>query len=210
MDDEGNKAVIAPGTGLGEAFLTCDGGRWRVHASEGGHADFAPTTPVQIDLIRYLSARIGHVSYERVCSGSGLPNIVEFLIEEGSRELPSEIQTELDTEPDPTRVIVRHAVGNKPDILCRNAIDIFIDILAAEAGNMALRHIARGGVYLAGGLPPRLQSVISNADFMKSFRAKGRLSRLLEDTPVYIVENSRTVVIGAAAAAFDLATSMEK
>ena len=204
-DDDGNKAVIAPGTGLGEAFLTRDGGKWRVHASEGGHADFAPTSALQIDLIRFLSDRIGHVSYERVCSGSGLPNIVDFITHEGLFGVSRELQAEFDSESDRTRVIVRRAIGAEADNLCRKAVEIFITILAAEAGNMALRHIARGGVYLAGGLPPRLKNVISDTEFMTSFRAKGRLSRLLEDTPVYIVENSRTVVIGAAAAGFDLA-----
>ncbi len=195
----GTIAVIAPGTGLGEAFLVWDGSRYQAHASEGGHADFAPNNDREIELLRYLQKRFHRVSYERVCSGMGFPNIYAFLKDSGYAEEPSWLTERLATADDPTPVIFNGALEKRsPCELCVTAVDCFVSILGAEAGNLALKVLATGGVYLAGGIPPRILSTLDNGRFMEAFRNKGRLSDVLHRVPVHVILAPEAALLGAA------------
>jgi len=193
-------AVIAPGTGLGEAFLTWEGARYRAHPSEGGHADFAPTDQNQIDLLGYLERRLDHVSFERVCSGRGLPNIYAYLKDTGGAEEPSWLREQLAAAPDTTPVIVDGALNRERTCdLCSAAVRMFVAILGAEAGNLALKVLATGGVYLGGGIPPRIISLLEEGGrFMEAFRRKGRLSDLLVRMPVHVIMQPDVALVGAA------------
>jgi len=195
----GTIAVIAPGTGLGEAFLTWDGARYRAFASEGGHADFAPANSIQAKFLQHLLDRLEHVSYEQICSGRGLPNIYTFLKESGFAEEPAWLATELAAANDPTPVIVTAAqVDDSPCQLCVETLNIFLSVLGAEAGNLALKVLATGGVYLGGGIPPPLLSALQGGEFMTAFRDKGRMSGLLAKMPVHVILNPRVALLGAA------------
>jgi len=192
-------AVIAPGTGLGEGFLTWDGARYRPHPSEGGHTDFAPTNPLQIELLRYLQGRFEHVSYERVCSGLGLPNIYAYLKDSGYAGEPAWLADQLGATNDPTPVIVNAALDReRPCKLCTATLDVFVSILGAEAANLALKVLATGGVYLGGGIPPRILPFLEKEEFMESFRCKGRLSDLPVRMPVHVILNPKVALLGAA------------
>ncbi|MGB9880643.1 MAG: glucokinase, partial [Anaerolineae bacterium] len=192
-------AVIAPGTGLGEAFLTWDGTRYRPHATEGGHADFAPTDERQIGLLRYLIERFGHVSCERVCSGLGLPNIYAYLKDSGYAPEPPWLAEKLAAAEDPTPVIVNAALsGEERADLCVATLDMFVSILGAEAGNLALKTLATAGVYLGGGIPPRILSALEDGRFMRAFCAKGRHSELMARIPVHVILNPKVALMGAA------------
>lgn len=194
----GPYAVVAPGTGLGEAFVTWDGERYRVHPSEGGHADFAPTNERQSGLLHYLRASYSHVSYERVCSGLGLRNLRAYLREvDYVREDPTH-EAAVETAADPTREIVRAALDDEPCALCAEAVALFTEILAAEAANLALKVMATGGVYLAGGLPPRILPALQAPHFMSTFWGKGRCSAVVRQMPVNVLMNSTAALIGAA------------
>ncbi len=196
---DGALAIIAPGTGLGEAFLTWDGSRYVPHASEGGHADFAPTNALELGLLQYLLDRFEHVSYERVCSGRGLPNIYAYLRDSGYAEEPPSLAEELATAEDPTPVIVKYALDESPQHeLCVATLNTFVSILGAEAGNLALRVVATGGVYLGGGIPPRILPVLTNREFMHAFQSKGRLSELMARIPVHVILNPKAALMGAA------------
>jgi glucokinase len=195
----GTIAVVAPGTGLGEAYLTWDGTRYRAYASEGGHTDFAPTTPLEIELLRFLKDRLGHVSYERVCSGRGIPNIYTYLKESGYAEEPAWLAEQLAKAHDPTPVIAKAALdGERPCELCIATLDAFVSILGTEAGNMALKVLATGGVYLGGGIPPRILTALEKGGFMEAFQRKGRLSDLLARIPVHVILNPKVALLGAA------------
>lgn len=198
-------AVIAPGTGLGEAFLTWDGSCYRPQASEGGHADFAPTTPLQVELLRYLQDRLEHVSYERVCSGQGISNIYAFLKDSGRAAEPAWLAERLATSDDPAPVIVNAALnGEESCEICVAALDIFVSILGAEAGNLALRVMATGGVYLGGGIPPHILLALKQGRFMEAFQRKGRMSYLLAQVPVRVILNPKVALLGAACHGLEL------
>lgn len=189
--------VIAPGTGLGEAFLLWTGKAYQPFASEGGHADFAPNTSLGAELLAYLRPRLGHVSYEQVCSGRGLPNLYAFLRDSNRYPEPAWLSAELADAADPTRVIVRAGVEGQAHI-CVATLELFRDILAAEAGNLALRVLATGGVYLGGGLPPRLLRFLKTETFIQAFADKGRFTKFLEQAPVYVIRNPEAALFGAA------------
>jgi glucokinase len=193
-------AVVAPGTGLGEAFLTWHGTRYEAQPSEGGHADFAPTTPLEIGLLKYLWDRYEHVSYERVCSGLGIPNIYAYLRDSGYAPEPAWLAEKLAQADDPTPLIVNTALDTGLSCeLCLGTLDIFVSILGAEAGNMALNTLATGGVYLGGGIPPRILPALERAHFMRAFFNKGRFSEFLTRIPVYVIMNPEVALLGAAA-----------
>jgi len=195
----GALAVIAPGTGLGEAFLIWDGFRYKAYPSEGGHGDFGPTNPLEIGLLRHLQKKMEHVSYERICSGHGLPNIYAYLKESGYAEEPAWLAEQLAARDDPTPVIVSAALDTeKPCKLCVTTLSVFVSALGAEAGNLALKVLATGGVYLGGGIPPRIISLLNDGSFMKIFTNKGRFSELVSHIPVHIILNPKTALIGAA------------
>ncbi len=192
-------AVIAPGTGLGEAYLTWDGSAYHAYASEGGHTDFAPTDAQEMELLHYLQKKFGRVSYERICSGIGLPNIFAFLKDTGFAPEPDWLAAELAIAPDPNPVLVRHALENPTDcLLCAETLRLFVSILGAEAGNMALKVLAAGGVYLGGGIPPRILPLLGRETFLRSFANKGRFSKMLCQFPVHVILNRRAALLGAA------------
>jgi glucokinase len=198
-------AVVAPGTGLGEAFLTWDGSRYIAHASEGGHADFAPTTPLQSRLLEYLRHRYDHVSVERVCSGLGIPNLYHFIRDSGCGPELTGLAEQIAAAPDPTPLIVDAALGRpQRSELCAAALDLFVSILGAEAGNLALKVMATGGTYLSGGIPKRVLPALENGRFMRAFVYKGRLSGLLAGVPVHVVVE-QAALIGAASFGLELA-----
>ena len=206
-DPRGTIAVIAPGTGLGEAFLTWDGTRYRAHPSEGGHADFAPTDDVQIGLLEYMLKRYDHVSYEHVCSGIGIPHLYAFLRERGCEPESPEIAMRLTTASEPTKAICDAALHpTSPDALCAATLDLFLAILGAEAGNLALKVLATGGVYLGGGIPMHIAPAVGRGPCMAAFRAKGRFTELLNRVPVHLIVR-RAALIGAADCGLHLATS---
>ena len=204
---QGPIAVVAPGTGLGEAFLTWDGTHYRTYPSEGGHADFAPTNSFEVGLLVYMLERLSHVSYEHVCSGIGLPNIYAYLKESGTFEEPAWLADQLAKTKDLPPVIVNAAFGDhtnrEPVALCAATLKTFVSILGAEAGNMALKVLATGGVYLGGGIPPRILSFLQGEEFMRAFRNKGRFSDLLSTVPVQVILNAKSGLIGAAVYGFD-------
>jgi glucokinase len=198
-------AVVAPGTGLGEAFLTWDGTTYRAYPSEGGHTDFAPTNSLEMGLLRYLQDRFDHISYERVCSGKGLPNIYNYLKESGYAEEPAWLAEELAEAEDMAPIIVKAALDeNRSCELCQMTLNTFVSILGAEAGNMALKVLASGGVYLGGGIPGRILSVLEKGPFREAFRRKGRFSDLLSRIPIHVILNPKVALLGAASYGLNL------
>ena len=192
----GNQAVVAPGTGLGEAGLFWDGNRHLVFACEGGHTDFAPQGDLQIELLRYLTNRFGHVSYERILSGPGLVNVYEFLCANGCGKESSEL-TEAMKSGDPAAAISRAALtGNDP--VATKALDVWISVYGAEASNLALKIMSTGGLFLAGGISPKILPRLKGSLFMDAFLDKGRMRPLVQAMPVHVVTNEKAGLLGAA------------
>ena len=190
--------VIAPGTGLGESFLTWDGSKYVSHGSEGGHADFAPTDERQIGLLRYMLERFDHVGIERVCSGIGIPNIYEYLRDIEKIPEGPQISQLIAASKDRTVAIVTAAADlQHPSKLCAATVDTFISILASEAGNVALKVLATGGIYLAGGIPLHVLSALQDPRFIECFTRKGRFAELMKHIPVHLIL-SRAALLGAA------------
>lgn len=195
----GSIAVVAPGTGLGEAYLAWNGERYLAYPAEGGHANFGPDSPLEFELASYLWQRYGHVSNERVCSGRGLPNIYGFLKDKGLYAEPDWLAEALAQSDDPTPIIVREATcGATASPLCRATLDLFIAILGAEAGNLALKVLATGGVYLGGGIPPRIVTELQSGAFMRAFCHKGRIAYVMETIPVHVIMDPHVALLGAA------------
>jgi glucokinase len=194
-------AYLGAGTGLGQGFMTwnaADQG-YDVFASEGGHADFAARDEVEFAVQRWLARQFGHVSYERLISGMGLVAIYRALVEELGRPESPEVAAEMKAE-DPAAVISRRGLG-RSDGTCGEALDRFVSIYGAEAGNMALRLLATGGLYVAGGIAPRIVERLRAGGFLGAFNDKGRLSPLCAATPVHVVLNTQVGLLGAAACA---------
>ncbi|HZQ70442.1 MAG TPA: glucokinase [Terriglobales bacterium] len=192
----GNQAVISAGTGLGEAGMYWDGIQHHIFASEGGHTDFAPRNELETDLLRYLHGKFGHVSYERVVSGPGLVNVFHFLRDTGRGAEPRWLTEEM-VHSDPAAAISHAAIEGKCP-LCEHAVDLFVSIFGAEAGNLALKVMATGGVYLGGGIAPKILPKLASPLFMQSFIAKGRMQPLMEAIPVWVITNDKTALLGAA------------
>src|SRR5579875_1828196 len=194
----GNRALISAGTGLGECFMVWDGRHHKPYPSEGGHCDFAPRNEDEIDLLRYLRQKYaGRISFERVVSGLGLTNIYEFLREVRGVEEPAWLAERMANE-DPNAVITELAMAARSEI-CEKATDMFVSAYGAEAGNLALKILSVGGLYVGGGIAPRILEKLKDGTFIKAFTDKGRLSQLLVNTPVRIILESRTALLGAAA-----------
>jgi glucokinase len=194
----GNRALISAGTGLGEAFMVWDGRNYVPYPSEGGHSDFAPRNEDEIDLLRFLRQKYdGRISFERVVSGQGITNCYEFLREVRGLEEPAWLAERIAAE-DPNAVITELALKAKSEI-CEKALDLFVSAYGAEAGNMALKILSVGGLYVGGGIAPRILEKLKDGTFLKAFTDKGRLSQLLVHMPVRVILESKTALLGAAA-----------
>lgn len=202
---DGSLALIAAGTGLGEAFVLREGGRFLVGATESGHADYAPRTDEEIDLLRFLRARFGHVSVERVLSGPGLVNIDDFLASRapGTATVPS---VEAEAVPDRAAAISAAALDGSSE-RAAHALRLFVAAYGAEAGNLALRSFATGGVYLGGGIAPKILPALMSGGFLEAFTAKGRFRDLLGSLPVHVILDDRAALLGAARIARSLTRS---
>ena len=193
----GNMAVISPGTGLGEAGIFWDGRKHTPFACEGGHCDFAPRTPLETDLLRHLLQPHGHVSFERVLSGSmGLPNIYAFLRDTGHAPESPEVADKLKTG-DPGAVISR-AAADASCPLCVQTMQLFTSILGAESGNLALKIMATGGVFIGGGIATKILPMLQQPGLLEAFFAKGRFSDFMRGIPLRVILNDRAALLGAA------------
>ena len=193
--------LIAPGTGLGMALLVPSTDRFVVLPSEGGHSDFAPTDEIENQLWRHLHQSIGHVSVERVLSGPGLVNIYNWIRETGRMDEPNWLADMIKND-DPAKVISENAI-KKGVSICVKALDVFVSIFGAVAGNLALIGLTRSGIYLGGGIAPQIVSKLKDGLFMKCFKNKGRFQELLQQIPVYVILNEQAPLLGAAVCAFE-------
>jgi glucokinase len=196
-------AVLGAGTGLGEAFLFYDGGRYHVIPTEGGHTDFAPRNEAEIGLLRFLMKRHGRVSYERVLAGAGLAAIYDYVVETRGAQLESLEVREAIKGRDAASVISEFS-NNGADSLCTEALDIFMGVYGAEAGNLALKVIATGGVYVTGGIAPKNLTKIKDGTFLSAYTTKGRFSKLVAGMPVRVITHNNVGLLGAVAAALEL------
>ena len=195
----GNRALIAAGTGLGQGVLTWNGRTHIPFPSEGGHVDYAPRNEDEIDLLRFLKQKYnGRISFERVVSGMGMTNIYEFLREVRGVDEPAWLAEKMAAAGDPNAVITELGLAAKSEI-CEKTLDMFVSAYGAEAGNLALKVLSVGGMYVGGGIAPRILEKLKDGTFMKAFTDKGRLSQLLINTPVRIILESRAALMGAAA-----------
>jgi glucokinase len=195
-DPVGNAAIIAAGTGLGEAGLFRDGAHFRPFATEGGHAGFSPGSDLEIELLRFLMARYGHASWERLVSGPGLVNIHDFLVHYRKHAVADWLRDDM-RDNDPAAAISRAAQSGR-DALCVEALELFVHLYGVEAGELALKMMASGGVYLGGGIAPKILEQLESGTFMAAFSAKGRMHDLLEQMPVRVILNDRTALYGPA------------
>jgi glucokinase len=195
----GNRALIAAGTGLGQGLLTWNGRMHTPYPSEGGHADYAPRNEDEIDLLRYLKQKYnGRISWERVISGMGMTSIFEFLRDVRGMEVTPTLAGQIAAAHDPNSVITEMALAGRSEI-CERTMDMFVSAYGAEAGNLALKILSVGGLYIGGGIAPRILEKLKDGTFMKAFTDKGRLSQLLINMPVRVILESRAAVMGAAA-----------
>jgi len=190
----GNLALIAPGTGLGEAGVYDDGVTYHPFGTEGGHSDFAPRTLLDNELFLHLSKQFGHVSWERVISGNGISSIFDFLANEKSRDVPAKLKEALNLGDKPK--VITDNIENYS--ICRETIELFLRYLATEAGNLALKIKATGGVFIGGGIIPKILDHVDKEQFMSYFRDFGRMNKLLSDISVSVILNEKTALLGAA------------
>jgi glucokinase len=197
-------AVIAPGTGLGEAFLIWDGEGYKPCISEGAHVNFGPRTDQEIGLLKHMKKSQDHVTYESVCSGLGIPSIYEYLLATSVTNKDSASSNELGDDDDLTRAIINMA-GQKGATggIAVEVIQLFASILGAEAGNLVLKTMATGGLFLAGGIPPRIIPYLDSQVFLDSFLDKGVMAEMMPDVPIHIITNPDTAIIGATALLFN-------
>ena len=197
-----NLGLIAPGTGLGKALLIYQEGRYISVSSEGGHADFSPNNEDEVKLWQYLHKRLGHVSIERVLSGPGLLNIYSWIKDSGRHKEPAWLARKI-KNMDPARVITEAAINEK-NLMCFETLNMFVSILGAVSGNLALTGMTTGGIYLGGGIPPKILSILKEGPFIKAFTNKGRFKDLLKKIPVRAILNDRAALLGAAICALKL------
>lgn len=195
-DAAGPVAVVAPGTGLGVAFLIRDGDAYRALPTEGGHMSFGPCSSLEAELLAFLRERFGHVSYERIASGSGLPNIYDFLASTGRYRPPAWLTESLSEAGDPTPIIVAAAQEHRADI-CVATLDLFVRVLGGAVGSIELLLMSTGGVYLGGGMPPKILDRLRQPDFIEAIHAKGRSRALLERIPVRVILDADSALHGA-------------
>jgi glucokinase len=200
---QGNKALISAGTGLGVAVLFWDGKKHIPSPSEGGHVEFGPRSRLEMELLDSLFGQMDHVSYERILSGAGILNIYRFLRESGKYGSESEWLALKMTLEDPASVISEMA-RLKKSRLCVKAIDMFASVYGAAAGNLALSTLAVGGIYVGGGIAPRIIWKLKDGTFMRAFKDKGRYAELMARIPVKVILNDRAALLGAAHHAMEL------
>jgi glucokinase len=198
-EPQGPIALIGAGTGLGQGFLLWEKDHYRVVASEGGHGDFAPRGELQAGLLQFLEREFDRVSWERLLSGPGMVNTYRYLLAAAVAPEQQTVRTEMGQE-DPAAVIVRRALDGT-DRLSARTLDLFCELLGAQAGNLALTVVATGGVYLGGGIAPRIVERLRSGPFLKAFGDKGRLSELLSRIPVHVILGPNVALLGAAAVA---------
>lgn len=191
----GVRAVIGAGTGLGQALLVPTDHEWKVLASEGGHTDFAPRDDLEMKLLAYLLTKHRRVSYERVLSGAGIVNLYQFLVSKGIEEASSKVEQALTDESDDAAAITAEALANT-NAACSRAVEMFVSIYGAEAGNLALKCLPYGGLYVAGGIAPKILPKLDG--FVQSFLNKGRMSPLLQRVPVHVILDTHVGLRGAA------------
>lgn len=205
-------ALIAPGTGLGAAFLTWDGLRYRAYPSEVGHVDFSPTTPQQTELLSHLTTRWERVSFERVCAGRSIPDLYDFLKHNGEMQESAAVRAELSRVRDRTPTIMAAGVAQPgPDPLCQATLKLFTSIFGIAAGNFVLSVLGTGGLYIGGGIPQRMLAAGAGHEelFLSSFQEKGRLSPLLARVPVHIIIEP-VALLGAAYHGLDVTVSARR
>ena len=195
-EQKGNQALIAAGTGLGEAGLFFDGKEHHPFACEGGHVDFAPRNDLEIELFHFLREKLTHISYERVVSGPGIYLLYRFLTESGKVKESKEVAELMKTEPPP--LVVTKMAKKIKDPACVKTIELFLSLYGAEAGNLALKMMSLGGFYIGGGIAPSLVEEMKTGEFLKSFMAKGRFQPFLESIPIYVILNDDASLLGAA------------
>jgi glucokinase len=198
-------AVLAPGTGLGQAYSVRDAdGRFHAFPSEGGHVEFAPKDALEFDLLKYLQEKLHkRVSIERVLSGPGIMNIYSFLRDRSRCEEPEALRAEIAAAPTPAAVVSGHGLSGKYSI-CSMALDIFARLLGSQAGDVVLTYLSTGGLFLGGGIPPKVAAKLQEGGTVEAFLKKGRLSPLVEMTPLHVIKNDRAAMLGAAAIAASL------
>jgi glucokinase len=206
-DAAGNAAIISAGTGLGEAGFYWDGQQQHPFACEGGHADFAPRNELEVELLRYLLTKFERVSYERVLSGPGLHQIYQFLRDTGRGEEQASLVDEMQRQG--PSAAISQAAHEGTCQLSVDALDLFVSLYGAEAGNLSLKLMATGGVFVGGGIAPKIIEKLKGKAFMEAFTAKGRLKPLLETIPVRVILNEKTALLGAARYALRCARPME-
>lgn len=192
------RGIVAPGTGLGEGLLAEVDGKVLVLGSEGGHCDFAPIDQEQLALLSWMQKKYRQVSFEMLVSGTGLPNLYQFTLEYYGQSQNLEVAAAIEAAADQTRAIIAGALQPNPCPLCRRTIELFLSILGSEAGNLALKLYAKGGIYLGGGILPRLTSTFSFSGFLRNFQAKGQMADLMNDFPVYLILRSDAALLGTA------------
>lgn len=200
--EHGTRAVLGAGTGLGEGMLIWQGDHYVALPSEGGHVDFAPTDLAQINLLRYLQSRYGHVSCERILSGPGLVMLLDYVMETGLDAVTPQLQKAM-AESDPAAAISLFAQEGR-DPAAMRALDLFVAIYGAQAGNLALTLLPKGGIYVAGGIAPKIISRLQRGGFMQAFNDKGRFASLLRTIPVRVVMNPKVGLLGAVQIAIGL------
>ena len=196
-DEEGNRAVISARTGLGIAGLYWDGYRHHPFGCEGGHSDFAPRNPLEVEMLQYLLKKYGRVSYERILSGPGIKNIYDFLKDTRKAEEPQWLKEQIGQAPDPPALISQLALENKA-VICEQTLSTFVSVYGAETGNCALNFMSTGGIFIGGSIAAKIVPKMKDPIFIQSFLDKGRMKALLEDMPVKIVLNDDSGIIGAA------------
>jgi glucokinase len=193
---KGNIAIIAPGTGLGEAGLFWDGEHYHPFATEGGHSDFAPRTKQDVEIFYYLQKQFGHVSWERLVSGMGIKNIFHFLTESRKEQIPEWLAERL-KDDDPAAVISQSALRHE-DLVCAETMELFVRYMATEAASLVLKLMGTGGLYLAGGIPPKILPLLQTDTWSRNFDNNGRMHDLSDRVPVYVVLNDKMALQGAA------------
>jgi glucokinase len=202
VDRGASCVVVAPGTGIGHSLIHREAGWSVLLASEGGHANFAPSTKIEIELLEYLQSKLAHVSVESVLCGPGIANIFTFLRDTGRADAPAELR-DADPSPSLTSAVTQHAIAGSSDI-CVQTLDLFCSMLGAHCSNIVLTWLASGGVFLGGGIPPKIAPLITKGRFLEGYLRKGKQRERVEATPVFIIKDDHAALYGAAAIASTL------